>query len=490
VNAAVRQISGLWQIPGLIGEVPGDLLIDYERRSVVLNFTADLGMTDANNVFPDHKKISVVRGKSVDGIPFALAECYVSVRRFTQDARGFRAFGSVTVLYAFEGLRLPITDTPIEFTRASVDFGEIVGWARLSNFTSTNEECAHTSYSWNRISEKELPIGSDQYVYFSSKCTFPGCPNWSRDLILKQGVDVGFCYANLTPFTKIAADIRRVREIISFATGKRIAPLSADVEVLPIRFSKGAGIPEERRCKARVHFGDHLVPDITMPDLMDYVYTLPELVRVAKVHKDWGSLFDKIQPALELYLSPLTADEKMIRVQFLSIMQGIELLHAISRGNNAPSIINGIERRYIEDGGDFGKDKVSLFGNVVFKDSTNVGLKLRLFDLLYHKGDWPLKYPFGLAFKEFLVKLKDSRDYYTHYNPTEKQKAFTEEELCDVNWFMKSMFKYHMLKYLGFDEQFAYLRMEHDVAGLCGLHKTPANEEEWNAQEQRAPIRE
>lgn len=474
----VRQISGKWKIPGLVEEVPGDLHIDDELRSVVLSFCAALGKEETHEPFPDRMKISDVCGKSVDGVSFVLGECYVTITRSMMDANGFRAYGSVTALYVFEGLEPPITDTPLEFTRASVDFGEIVGWARLSNFTSRDKESSGYVYSWNQIKSKMLPLGDGQDVFFGSKCIFPGGPGWRRELTLTQGVSTDFCYPMLTSFSKIASDIRRVREIISFATGKRVAPLSAEVEVVSFKGLKGAGVPQ-KKCKAKVHFGDQLVPDTSMPELMDYVYTLPELVRVARVHDNWGGLFDKIQPALELYLSPLVSDEKTVRVQFLSIMQGLELLHAISKGNNALSIIQEIEERYRVDGADFESDKKCLFGCGQFNDKTNVGLKLRLFDFLYHKEDWPFKYPFGLTFSEFLIKLKDSRDYYTHYNPAEVLKAFTEEELVDVNWFMKSIFKYHMLKYMGFDEQFAYVRMEYDTGGLCRLHNTPANEEEW-----------
>ena len=478
MNSGIRQISGRWRIPGLVDTVPGELRVDDERRTVVLSFCATLGIAEAHKVFPDRVKLPVICGESVDGVPYVLGECFVWVNNFTQDAKGERAYGTVNVSHAFEGLRLPLTESPLEFTHVTVDFGEIVGWARLCNFNSSKEECRHPIYSWNNsVGSKELPLGPGHDVSFGAKARFVGCPCWSRKLTLEQGVNADFCYSKLTPFSTIAADIRRVREIITFATGRRMAPLTAEAKIMLFRCSDGTGISQSRKCKAKVLFGDGLVPDLSEPDVFSYLFTLPELAKVAHGCEDFGCRFDKLQPALELFLSPMITDEKMIRAQFLSIMQGLELLHTISYGDNAHSIISGIAARYGRDGLDFKADKQKLFGDHVFTDKDNVGLKLRLFDLLYHKGDWPIEYPFGMTFFAFLNKLKDSRDYYTHYNPEEVRKAFTEEELSEVNWFVQAIFRYHMLKQLGFDEEIAYTRMRYGVCGYYG----PANKEEWDA---------
>lgn len=478
MNSGIRQISGRWRIPGLVDTVPGELRVDDERRTVFLTFCAPLGIHDANKVFPDRVKLPVICGESVDGISYALGECYVSVRQFNFDAKGARAHGTATASYAFEGLRLPLTDSPLEFTRVSVDFGEIVGWARLCNFDSTYDESENPVYSWNNsVGPRELPLGRGREAVFSAKASFVGSPVWGRKLTIEQGVNTDFCYPKLTPFSTIVADIRRVREIITFATGRRMAPLTAEAAVVPFRCSEGTMVPQDRKCKAKVLFGDGLVPDVSVPDVFGYLFTFPELVRVARACEDWGKRFDKLQPALELFLSPMITDEKMIRTQFLSIMQGLELLHAITVGDNELAVAQRLEQRYVRDSSDFGADKQKLFADHAFKDGGRVGLKLRLFDLLYHRGDWKIEYPFGMCFLDFLVKLKDSRDYYTHYNPDEVQKAFTEEELPEVNWFVQAIFRYHMLMQLGFPEDFAYLRMKYGVHGFYG----PANKEEWDA---------
>lgn len=469
--AEVRQISGLWKFKGLAVEVPGDLFVNEDTHTITLRFTINMGMSEAERIFPRNTRVDYIYGTSVDGRPYVICGGVVNVNRFTFDGRGCLGYGEVVVWYVFDGLRFS-EEAQLSIRRLTVDFGEIVGWARICNFMVRKDESSRSSYSWNRISQAELQLSANDFIYFNSGVNLPGELGWERKLTLWQNVDVNFCYPPLMEWRHAIVDVRRIREIISFATGRRIGVVSAKASILT---------DGDKEQNVKVFFGDQLVSDAKQPQILEYIFTLPELARVAKKTKNFGDLFDTIQPALELYLSPLVTDEKTIRVQFLSMMQGIELLHAIWRGNNAVTIIDGLKARYGQKLDRFDADKRFFFGLGGFTEKTYVGLRMRLWDLFFRKDEWPCKYPFGMSFGDFVNKLKVSRDYYTHYNPEEKEKAFTEEELCDLNRFLKAIFTYHMLRYFGFDEDFALARMWFDAPGLCKLFKTPANTEEWDA---------
>lgn len=476
------KIAGHWDISGFGDAIPGELNIDEQARSVVLSFKAKLQWSSVRE-FPQDMRQDVLYGMSVYETPIVLVDCFVRFIKFYNDGQYEMGEGVVEATYALEGSGID-QSKGLLYNNVEVDFGEIGEWARICSFVSTQEKSScgvNYSYKWNSIQQAELPLFDGKVVCFFAGASFPGTPTWTKELVLRQDIKVAMVYPKPVAFQEIAKDVRRIREIISLATGKRMGVIGAAVSFWSSNPFNSSGTPKARRCTLKVHVGNHIVPHVSIPDTLDYLFTLPELASVARREKDWGLRFDKLQPSIELYLSPIVFDEKNIRVKFLSLMQAIELLHALTFGNDAANIVDRLKVTISFDGADDEAIMKFLFGPNGKCNRPDAGLKLRLFDLLYRKSGWPQEFPFGLDIYSFVDKLKNTRNYYTHYNPIDKGKAFAEDNLLIVIRFMTSIFKYHILKALGFSEQFALARMDYDVTGLVRLHNTPANKDEWDA---------
>lgn len=53
---------------------------------------------------------------------------------------------------------------------------------------------------------------------------------------------------------------------------------------------------------------------------------------------------------------------------------------------------------------------------------------------------------------QFIQKIVDTRNYYTHYDPKKINRSFTPAELSKVNYKLMLLLEYHILKLLGFEE--------------------------------------
>lgn len=193
----VRQISGLWKFKGFAVEVPGDLFVNEDTHTITLRFTISMGMSAVERIFPRNTWVDYIYGTLVDDRPYVICGGVVNVNRFTFDGRGCFGYGEVVVWYVFDGLCFS-EEAQLSIRRLTVDFGEIVGWARICNFMVKKDESARSSYSWNRISQAELKLSANDFIYFNSGVHLPDELGWERKLTLWQNEDVNFCYSPLT----------------------------------------------------------------------------------------------------------------------------------------------------------------------------------------------------------------------------------------------------------------------------------------------------
>ena len=60
-------------------------------------------------------------------------------------------------------------------------------------------------------------------------------------------------------------------------------------------------------------------------------------------------------------------------------------------------------------------------------------------------------WPKGCFPDKYIRKIINTRNYYTHYNQSKFEKAFTKEELPWINGHLLALLQYHLLILMGFD---------------------------------------
>lgn len=143
---------------------------------------------------------------------------------------------------------------------------------------------------------------------------------------------------------------------------------------------------------------------------------------------------------------------------FLNLIRALEIYHAYKfPGNVLPSneykeklntIIKNIPEEY--------KDEVK--DHLQFKNEFT--LDQRLTRLLEEIDGIKIGYDYDFS-RKFIINVKNSRNYYTHYNPARKKKAATGDELIHLTETCRALINFLLLKHLGISNALLTKRFEH-----------------------------
>lgn len=130
---------------------------------------------------------------------------------------------------------------------------------------------------------------------------------------------------------------------------------------------------------------------------------------VEHVINNWIEIYNKTHPALELYFSTQTKENRFLEANFLTLIRSIE----------------AYQQRILDKGLNF---------------------KEVLIEIIKPSEKW-------IANKDVLIdSIKNARDYFTHYNPDKKENKKPYEELQKLYLKLEAIFQINLLKSLKFDD--------------------------------------
>lgn len=178
-------------------------------------------------------------------------------------------------------------------------------------------------------------------------------------------------------------------------------------------------------------------PNIDVPQIATFhhIFTLRELGDDGeKIVNKWLDSYEKIEPALNLFFTVFFDRSMYIDVRFLLLAQAVEVLHRL--------LFSG---SYVDEGK---YQEILTPIKVAIPDSAGPKLRSRLIDLLSFGNQFSLRKRikdltnrFDSLSKNKIIdinsalinKIVDSRNYYTHYDPSLESKAARGIELYDLN---------------------------------------------------------
>ena len=143
----------------------------------------------------------------------------------------------------------------------------------------------------------------------------------------------------------------------------------------------------------------------------------------------------------------------------MNLMQALETYHARFVTDSKDNYVRHVDQMLKEVfKGDSGETIKEWRARLISPDQESpkcnkVYLKSRLADLVFAEGIicwWSFNEGKG---EDFVTKLVDTRNYYTHYGEDKKDKAYTKDELPFVTRHLLCLLKYHLLTQMGFDKQ-------------------------------------
>jgi len=478
MQAYNNHFVGEWKVPKLgKKKFPGVLVYDDAARTLVLRIRQYFARGSNRDVWwPRDPDMGVVEGTTgIDG-KLVLIGCRVLSLGGDKARGGHYQELAISVAYAFRDYAIGSKST-VTIKRVKVDFGEILAWTRTSAYEIdfNKKEGFFPIHLWRSIEfGYQLPLPDKGTVYFSPYATHCGTPIISKNKVDSQGVSTSICYPATRKWEDVKEDIEFVRGLIEFGITAKVG--LDDGHYSQARDSRFRPSFEPKDYK-QIIFGDQIVGKTEIPQDLNIVFTLPELVALQKQDpRAWRKRFGSLRLAFRLYDEIVRLDVNRREELFSHLVQLLEHLHSLIFTDKSNKYFDRMRDIWGDTGSDFDKVKARLTkGN---PDRPN--LKMRLFEMMRVKGKWLVDDPSQNDRIAFAEKVANTRHYFTHHNIVDKPKSFTNDELDKVSHFLRSLVKYHILKQLGFSERFALRRMgwsSESSKEIFALKTTPIGKE-------------
>ena len=446
-----QKIYGHWLVPSNGYEFEGNLVVNKDQRGLFL----ELLIPAAKDGGPT---VGIRRGTRVPFIQGSLFgdEKIVLYNCVFLDTNGF--IGNVLQLvrceYAFEGLNVG-SENQLVFSDAFILFSGMLEWTRLCSFKPVFNRNNSRSIEWHREESVELCLEDGLTLTFSPDISSHYGP-YEQEASMSQSVITRFKYKKPISWEHVMQDSKKVRYLCSFA-------LRDYAQIEGIRYLSPSLYEEKNTESAHplmpqsVLFGsgkDNVVNPSPGRGFFS-LFGFQEGINNGAIQK-WFAVFERLEPILDLYFSVLEGIVRAPAFQFLNLVQALETFHARFVTNDVQEAIikaNALQDEHAKNN----SYKIDFLIKPEQSGGRKVHLYTRLAYLSYDCANYPWRFTEYLGKeKAFLTKIVDSRNYFTHYSETKKDKAFKENELTNVNKRLVNLLQYHILKELGFDDDGAY----------------------------------
>ena len=143
---------------------------------------------------------------------------------------------------------------------------------------------------------------------------------------------------------------------------------------------------------------------------------------------------------------------------FLNLVQALETFHARFITNKVKyyfervdQLIEEFSKKHSEE--ECEEWRLFLIDKGQSRNKNGIFLRSRLADLTFAEGEVLFLRLGELALPDFIQKIIDTRNYYTHYDASKLVRSFSEEELFFVNAELLALLQFHVLRLLGFDRK-------------------------------------
>lgn len=442
---------GHWRIPGVNHELEGNLIVDKEKHALFLELLIPAAEDGGPTIgVREGTKVTYIQGSLFGNMDIVLYDCTFSkVNGFIGDILQL-----VLCKYAFEELKVDNEDQ-LAFSNVSVLFSGMTEWTRLCHFKQVFGDNNSTSIEWHAEEPVQISTG-DGLTLTLSPAISSHCGPYEKETGLSQAVLSCFEYDKPVPWTRILRDSKKLKYLCSYA-------LRDYVQIEEMKYTSPY-LPRDENESYPLQPQTVLLgtgeDDMGRPSVgAGYfsLFSLQEGIDNGAIKK-WFDSFEVLEPVLDLYFSVLEGAVRTPAFQFITLVQALETFHARFITNDRKTAVSMAKN--LEDSSAESPNPVSFLAKPGQERSRDVNLYTRLAYLSYDRGNYPWRFDDYLYDEgTYITKVVDSRNYYTHYSGNKEDKALKGDDLVKANSHLAELLQYHILKTLGFDDDFAYKKV-------------------------------
>ena len=460
------RMNGDWYIPETNETTAGTLYINKVQKKILLQLTRVAAEEDFIGKIKVHGRTDIIKGTIDTGGKILLYDCTFGGQN---NCLGQRTTVSASAKAAFWNLDVESKEELI-FPKVIIDFGEIIDWTGLCSFNwEFNDDYRDEKLEWNYDPDIEFEINSNIMLRIVPYLGTKEMGNiTTKKVTIEQAAYMQLEYQKAVYWDDIVRDIQVLSQLLTLGMNKAIYIEEIWYLHMSNRDEKGY-ISKRDAFLGNVNAGKH-----EAGGWMYYLFTLSDLTG-NEYHclKNWYSKYNLLGSIVELYETAYNYSGISSEMLFLNLTQALETYHARFVSNNIKKYIKLVddflrETYKLTDDDEFNKHHLSYRQILIAQDeerSRSITLKSRLGYLFLARFEFIFEY---LDYKrdEFIQKVVDTRNYYTHYSIDKKEKIFPKYQLPYVNGILLGVLQYYILKEIGIKDEHIKKVVHQQMAGV------------------------
>ena len=250
---------------------------------------------------------------------------------------------------------------------------------------------------------------------------------------IEQNTHLKIFSDNNLPFSDFMNFGKKIANLLVFAINEQVSmeEITVHKEGLSVLCVNGeeSNIPQDIKVYTNQILHTPNLKEISWDTMM---FRYRDIDNIDDTINRWLSMYETIDPSLDLYFSTIFSKDKYVKSQFLMLAQALETLH----------------------------NRLNL--GVLYErlDKNRIYFSERLEKLCQEFID--MKIYTKEEMDDFTKKIKDTRNYLTHYDKSKEDNTIVDDEYQVYINTMKWLLQIHFLKLLGFEQDKIYKFLRFD----------------------------
>ncbi|MCD4646334.1 hypothetical protein AR454_28640 [Bacillus mycoides] len=446
-NTNEFRLSGKWFFTRDM-EIDGELYINLSKQTINL-------FTYSEESLGLYKEFEVITGQTIHGASMTLYKCQV-VQETIQIGAKKRYRSTIIAEYAFNGVAFEAKED-VMFHEVGFRLTNLDEWAFFKGFDLYSVENACFSLIYKTPEEIKYKIDDDTSIVIHCGLQSPLFVLVEKSVSVTQKVYISIKHKTPKTFEKSLEVIRTLMNFISLNIGRAVY-MTEISGYNPKHFQTISDEGEKIYHEIPIYTIELTNENYQPIDPWRVLLNLQELKENFGMYmNNWFEKSKLLSPIIDLYLNTLNYKQMSIERHFLNLVQALESYHRRTRRNYTidPQSHQKKVQEILESAPEEHKKWLSERLNFSHEPT----LQNRLLDLVPDDEDMFIFFKGSTDVEDFIKKVKNTRNYHTHYDSKLERKALKGEELEFSCVILRSMVEYYLLKEIGVSKEIIHEKL-------------------------------
>lgn len=397
--------------------------------------------------YENPRKIEIIHGCTSHGTKITLYSCFQTKRSVTPtiDLNHSTIYANVI----FDGIHFESLEG-IKFSEISFHCSNLDEWTWTNGFDIDDSENNVVKIEYKLPPPIKVNVNEDYELVLNPITSRPEICLVQNEAIIRQKIYVKIINRNLQSFEEHFKKIRHIRNFLSLGVGKAVGIIEIFGTVEVYNNENGEIV---NFSKIRIYnsiLQEYYHKKIVFPPNMLFNFRMIEK-DFDKYLNNWENKKELLDEVFNLYFSTIYNPKMYYEQVFLNFMHAIESYHRKSTSNakiedsehkiRIKSILESVDEEY----------RPWLKEKLCFSNEPTLVARLR--EII--NNEIPFISSIIDSNDDFIKKIRDTRNYLTHFDKSLKNKSATGIELIEINSKLKIIIEYYFLIEIGFEASIA-----------------------------------